>query len=93
MRRSMVSTEAVRSAGVAVTAQVTDEEQVYFLYERFSDGVDETRFEAEFRVAGEMLTIAKTEKHAFVFFVEYTLNEDGTETDEVDLCMVNVFTL
>lgn len=92
MRRSMVSTEAVRSAGVAVTAQVAEPEACK-LYQRFSEGEDAALFEGEFNIAGEMLTFVKTEKHAFVFFAEYALNEDGTESDEVDLFMVNVFTL
>lgn len=91
MRREMVSTEAVRSAGVAVTAQVAEEETCK-LYQRFSEGKDAALFEAELNIAGEMLTVVKTEKHAFVFFQEYVL-VDGVETDEVDLFMVNVFTL
>lgn len=91
MRREAVSTEAVRSAGVAVTAQVAELEACK-LYQRFSEGKDAALFEDEFNIAGEMLTVVKTEKHAFVFFAEY-VTVDGVETDEVDLFMVNVFTL
>lgn len=91
MRREAVSTEAVRSAGVAVTAQVAEDEACK-LYQRFSEGKDAALFEDEFNIAGEMLTVVKTEKHAFVFFAEY-VTVDSVETDEVDLFMVNVFAL
>ncbi len=93
MRREAVSVDAVRAGGLQVTAQVTDENKVCNLYQRFSEGKDAALWEGEVNIAGEMLTVVKTEKHAFVFFQEYALNEDCTESDEIDLFMVNVFTL
>ncbi len=96
MLRKFVTAQVVRDAGIPVVSLVEDDDLSSDLYEAFSEGEVKTVWEGDIEVNGVSLCAATTATHCFVFFQEYALLEDGTESDDeddVDLFMVNVFTL
>lgn len=94
MRSELVNMQAVQTAGIAVRAQVVDNDNgrvdaVLQSMEKCSSAVDGTIV-----LCGRAWSTLTTATHFAVFFEEYVLDEAGNEIpDEVDLFHVAIFEL